>query len=205
MKKLLIAVAGIVMLSAGAVQAQDFKEGVHYDVLEGHETSKPEIVEFFSFYCMACYRFEPVAEQIKSEHPDAFKKHHVNFISPGRDMGAYITQAYAAALALDKEDTITKAIYNANFVHDNTLSREDDVRDLFIANGVSGEEFDKAMKGFAVRSHAAKMEKRTDDFGIRGTPTFIVNGKYQMLPQGFRSSKDFIADFSKLATYLIEK
>ncbi|HAE90426.1 MAG TPA: disulfide isomerase, partial [Idiomarina sp.] len=70
---------------------------------------------------------------------------------------------------------------------------------------VSGEEFDKAMSSFAVRAAASKMDRKATDMDVRATPTFIVNGKYKMLPQGFRDSDDFAADFSKLAGYLLNK
>ena len=49
------------------------------------------------------------------------------------------------------------------------------------------------------------MDRKATDMDVRATPTFIVNGKYKMLPQGFRDSDDFAADFSKLAGYLLNK
>lgn len=205
MKKVLIAIAGAAMLLTGAVQAQSYQEGVHYEILDMEKTENPEIVEYFSFYCAACYHYEPIAEQIKLDHPDVFKKNHVNFVSPGRGMAEYVTQAYAAALALDKEEAITQSIYHSNFVLNRTLTSEDAVRNLFIANDVSGEEFDKVMNSFTVRSQASKMASNVKKFNVRSTPTFIVNGKYQMIPQGFRDSTDFVTDFSELATYLLEK
>ena len=62
-----------------------------------------------------------------------------------------------------------------------------------------------AAMSFAVRAAASKMDRKATDMDVRATPTFIVNGKYKMLPQGFRDSDDFAADFSKLAGYLLNK
>ena len=85
------------------------------------------------------------------------------------------------------------------------LTSKEDIRNVFIVNGVSGEEFDKAMKSFTVRTAAARMDRRATNLGVNATPTFIVNGKYKMLPQGFRDSDDFAGDFTDLAGYLLEK
>ena len=48
-KALLVALAFIV--APMAAMAADYKEGVHYTVVnQGPATAKPEITEFFSFY-----------------------------------------------------------------------------------------------------------------------------------------------------------
>ena len=85
------------------------------------------------------------------------------------------------------------------------LTSKQDIRNVFVVNGVAGDEFDKALASFAVRAAASKMDRRATNLGVNATPTFIVNGKYKMLPQGFRDSDDFVADFTSLASYLIEK
>lgn len=84
------------------VQAQDFKEGVHYEVIADEATAEPEIKEFFSFYCVHCFRFEPIAKQMAAEYGDAFEKAHVSFIDP-RGMGTTMSRAYAAAKMLKKK------------------------------------------------------------------------------------------------------
>ena len=204
MSKWLLGLVSSVLLVFGAY-AQDFEEGVHYEVIADEATSKPEIVEFFSFYCVHCYRFEPIAESIKQEHPKQFKKSHVSFISPRGDVGETMTKAFVAAQKLDVEDKVSAAIFDYNFVKENMLTSKQDIRNAFVVNDVAGEEFDKAMASFSVRAAASKMDRRASELGIDATPTFIVNGKYKMLPQGFRDSDDFAADFTALASYLVEK
>ena len=205
MKKWLMGFAGALMVAAGFAQAQDFEEGVHYEVIADEATSKPEITEFFSFYCVHCYRFEPIAKEMKSEYPEAFKKAHVSFISPRGNVSETMTQAFVVAQKLDKEEELSAAIFDYNFNKNNMLTSKQDIRNVFVVNGVSGDEFDKAIASFSVRAAAAKMDRRASNLGVNATPTFIVNGKYQMLPQGFRDSDNFLEDFSNLAGYLLEK
>ncbi|MDV6317338.1 thiol:disulfide interchange protein DsbA/DsbL [Idiomarina sp. HP20-50] len=205
MKKWLMGFVGALMLTAGFAQAQDFEEGVHYEVIADEATSTPEIAEFFSFYCVHCYRFEPIAKELEATYPEAFEKSHVSFISPTGDVGETMTQAFVVAQKLDKEDELTAAIFDYNFNKNSMLTSKQDIRNVFIVNGVSGEEFDKAMASFSVRAAAANMDRRATELGVNATPTFIVNGKYKMLPQGFRDSNNFAEDFSDLAGYLLEK
>lgn len=186
------------------VQAQDFKEGVHYEVIADEATAEPEIKEFFSFYCVHCFRFEPIAKQMAAEHGDAFEKAHVSFIDP-RGMGTTMSRAYAAAKMLKKEDEITAAIFDYNFNQQNMLLSKDDVRNVFVTNGVSGSDFDKAMASFSVRGMANKFDREATKYGVNATPTFIVNGKYRLLPAGFEGSNDFINDFVDAAGYLLKQ
>lgn len=205
MSKWVLGLLGAVLIAFGSAQAQSFEEGVHYEVIADDKTSKPEIVEFFSFYCVHCYRFEPIAKAIKQAHPNAFEKAHVSFISPRGDVGETMTKAFAAAQRLDAEEKISAAIFDYNFNKNSMLTSKQDIRNVFVVNGISGDDFDKALASFSIRAAASKMDRRASNLGVNATPTFIVNGKYKMLPQGFRDSDDFAADFTKLAGYLIEK
>lgn len=205
MNKWFLGLLSALFLLVGVAEAQEFEEGVHYEVVADEATSEPEIVEFFSFYCVHCYRFEPIAKSLKQAHPEAFEKAHVSFISPREDVGQTMTKAFAAAQKLDIEDKIADAIFDYNFKKNSMLTTKQDIRNVFIVNGVAGEEFDKALASFAVRAAASNMDRRASNLGVNATPTFIVNGKYKMLPQGFRDSEDFVADFTALAGYLLEK
>lgn len=205
MKKWLIGFVGALMVTMGVAQAQEFEEGVHYEVISDEATSQPEILEFFSFYCVHCYRFEPIASTIKSQHPKAFKKAHMSSMSPKGDVGEVMTKAFVVAQKLNKESEITDAIFEYNFEKQNMLTSKQDIRNVFIVNGISGDEFDKAIGSFSVRAAAARMDRRAINLKVNATPTFIVNGQYKMLPQGFRDSDNFADDFAQLASYLLEK
>ncbi len=53
MLKLIKAAALALMLPVVANAAQ-FEEGVHYEVVAERGTKKPEVTEYFSFFCPAC-------------------------------------------------------------------------------------------------------------------------------------------------------
>jgi len=201
MKKWIFAVCALLMFP---VAAQQFEEGKHYEVIADEATAEPEIKEFFSFYCVHCYRFEPIAKLMKDTFSDSFSKSHVSFISP-EGMGMTMSRAYAVARVLDKESEISAAIFQQNFDRNALLTSKDRIRDVFTSNGVSGEEFDKAMASFSVRGMANKFDRDATKYRVNATPTFIVNGRYKLLPQGFQNSDDFARDFVAAAGYLMEK
>ncbi|MFC0446319.1 thiol:disulfide interchange protein DsbA/DsbL [Pseudidiomarina halophila] len=201
MKKLLFAVLALMMFP---VAAQQFEEGVHYEVIAEQGTEKPEIKEFFSFFCGACYRFEPIAQAMAEEYPEAFEKSHVSFINY-KGQGMTMNQAWALAEQLGKEKEISAAIFQRNFVQNNMMGTMEDFEAVFATNGVSKEDFNKMINSFAVRGMANKMDREAANYGVNSTPTFIVNGKYRLLPQGFSESENFVDDFIAAAGYLLEQ
>ncbi|WP_411359660.1 thiol:disulfide interchange protein DsbA/DsbL [Pseudidiomarina salilacus] len=201
MKKWLFALAALMMFP---VAAQQFEEGVHYEVIAEEGTDKPQITEFFSFYCGACYRFEPIAQAMAEQYPEAFEKQHVSFINY-KGQGPMMNQAWALAQQLDKEKEISAAIFQRNFAQGNMIGSMEDFAAIFATNGVAEEDFKKMINSFAVRGMANKMDREASNYGVNSTPTFIINGKYRLLPQGFADSSNFADDFIAAAGYLLEK
>lgn len=205
MKKLWLAMVALVTLGmATSVTAQEFREGVHYDVISDTATDEVEIIDFFSFYCGSCYQFQPFGELMKEEFGDSFKKYHVNFIGP-RNMGDVTVRAWAAANILGVSEEVSPLIFRKHFQQRNISNSVDDLAGVFAAVGVDREAFDNAYNSFPARSQANRMRSAAETFNVRGTPTFIVNGRYRMNAQGFRDSEDFFSDYLELARYLAQK
>ncbi|RUO56866.1 thiol:disulfide interchange protein DsbA/DsbL [Pseudidiomarina homiensis] len=201
MKKLLFAVLALMLFPAAA---QQFEEGVHYEVIAEQGTEEPIITEYFSFFCGACYRFEPIAQAMAEKYPQAFEKSHVSFINY-KGQGMMMNQAWALAQRLDKEKEISAAIFQRNFAQGNMIGSKEDFEAIFATNGVEKADFNKMINSFGVRGMANKMDREASNYGVNSTPTFIVNGKYKLIPQGFSESQNFADDFIAAAGYLLEK
>ncbi|MDA8621264.1 thiol:disulfide interchange protein DsbA/DsbL [Psychrosphaera sp.] len=192
MKKILSLLA--VCLFSLSVSAETLKEGVHYEVISEKATSTPEIKEFFSYYCPHCFTFEPLAKRLSAKADNAnfkFEKSHVDFLrAAGPDIQFMLTKALVAADKLNKPE-VNDAIFQ--YIHKNrsVFTSEKDVRQIFIANGVSGEDFEKTFNSFGVKAQAKNMKKLQNDYAkkrvLTGVPTFIVNGKYKIINQGFNA------------------
>ncbi|MGI1989098.1 thiol:disulfide interchange protein DsbA/DsbL [Shewanella glacialipiscicola] len=193
MKKALLMAAAL-LLAPMAVVAADYQEGVHYTVInDGPATEKPEITEFFSFYCPHCYNFaKTVVPKIIADKPDgvAFNQAHVDFI--GKDMGVEMSRAFAVAHQLNVDDKIDNALFSA--IHDKkqNFTNRDDIRALFIANGVDGKTFDAAAESFMVKAQMAKMKRDTENAKLTGVPALVVNGKYRVETGSIKSYDELL-------------
>ncbi len=187
MKKTIISIAFAVLsvfISAQASAQIRFIENEHYKVISDEATAKPEVKEFFSFWCPHCFNFEPlVAEMKKNLDPSVkFDKVHVNFMGfAGQDLQDDVTKAMMIGRALDKSAQVNLAIFN--FIHRQRgkITNADDVRTILVDSGIDAAQFDKMNKSFAVNSMLKKNNKAIAQFRrhVSGVPNFIVNGKYQ--------------------------
>nr|WP_136250456.1 thiol:disulfide interchange protein DsbA/DsbL [Ningiella ruwaisensis] len=190
MKKYLVAMTFASLMALGLsahafAQVMQWEEGKHYEVIAEEATAKPEVKEFFSFWCPACYRFEAVVPEIKKALPEGvkFEKVHVNFMRfAGADVQDAATKAMMIGKSLKKQDQLAGAIFN--YIHEQraTVTGLDDLRKVFIVNGVEAEDFDKQAKSFSVNSLVARNNNAVSEYRehLSGVPNFIVNGKYQV-------------------------
>lgn len=186
--------AAALLLAPMAVFAADYQEGVHYTVInDGPATAKPEITEFFSFYCPHCYNFaKTVVPKIIADKPEgvAFNQAHVDFI--GKEMGVEMSRAFAVAHQLNVDDKIDNALFSA--IHDKkqNFTNRDDIRALFITNGVDGKTFDAAAESFMVKAQMAKMKRDTENAKLTGVPALVVNGKYRVETGSIKSYDELL-------------
>ena len=202
MKKLLIGFLALLVVPAFA-QANEtkFKEGVHYEVIAEEGTKRPEVKEFFSYYCIHCFRFEPVAAAMKEAYPKAFEKSHIVSHPTLR----LVARGMVAAKLFKKEEPISQSFYERIHEQKKQITSEDDLKAIFHVHGIEADKFEKAMKHPLVEKQVQEMEREMMKYNITATPTFIVNGKYRIITNGFSGSKDVIGDLVEAAGYLMEK
>ncbi|MGO2477481.1 MAG: thiol:disulfide interchange protein DsbA/DsbL, partial [Pseudoalteromonas sp.] len=145
----------LILPLAGNVAAATYEEGVHYDVISERASKTPEIKEFFSFYCPACNNYEALLADVKPKLDKNidFKKSHVDFVGVRNEENQQmISQALATAKVLPEKDAIIAAMFN--HVHGKRAKFNElaDVKDVFVAQGVDGDKFDKLYKSFSVRT-----------------------------------------------------
>ncbi|MDN3380822.1 MULTISPECIES: thiol:disulfide interchange protein DsbA/DsbL [unclassified Pseudoalteromonas] len=189
----------------------EYEEGVHYDVVSDRASKKPEIKEFFSFYCPACNNYEALLADVKPklDKTVTFKKSHVDFVGVrDTENQQMISQALATAEVLPQKDALIAAMFNHIHTKRAKFNELADIKDVFVAQGVDGDKFDKIYKSFSVRTMASKMKREQDYYkekgALRGVPTFIVNGKYK-LNLGRETGITAPEDISKLINYLAAK
>ncbi|GLQ71924.1 thiol:disulfide interchange protein [Vibrio sp. vnigr-6D03] len=189
MKKLFALIA-TVLISVSA-HAAKFSEGEHYKVLDLPASSSPTVTEFFSFYCPHCNSFEPVVQQLKKQLPDNAKlvKVHVSFM--GGNMGVPMSKAYAAMVALKAEDKMVPVMFNRIHNLQKAPKNEEELRQIFLDEGIDAKAFDSAYKGFAVDSMVRRFDKQFQNSGLRGVPAIVVNNKYLVQAPSIKSMDEY--------------
>ncbi|WP_145584211.1 thiol:disulfide interchange protein DsbA [Yersinia intermedia] len=204
MKKVWLALVGMVM--AFSASAAQFTDGTQYQTLNRAVTGEPQVLEFFSFYCPHCYQFEEVyhvPQAVKKALPEGTKmtRYHVDFLGP---LGKQLTQAWAVAMALGVEEKITPLMFEG-VQKTQTVQTPDDIRNVFIKAGVSGEDYDAALNSFVVKSLVAQQQKAAEDLQLRGVPAMFVNGKYMIKNDGMdTSSMDiYVKQYADVVKFLL--
>ncbi len=186
-------------LAALSAVAEDWVAGEHYDVISpairGTQTDKIEVTEFFWYGCGHCYNFEPqVVQWKKTLADDVVVKGSPAMWNALMEVHA---KAFYAAEVLGVLDKVHMPLFQAINVDRKRLSDEDELADLFAANGVSREDFSKAFNSFGVGSQVRQANARARAAKITGTPEMMVAGKYRITTRkaGGQANMLKIADF----------
>jgi thiol:disulfide interchange protein DsbA len=189
-------------------QASKFEEGKHYTVISEQGTNKPELREYFSYYCPTCRAYEPYLNEFEKVLPNGVKleKTHVDFMG---HTSAEIQFMLSKALIIAEKTAIAKNFSSAVFKYLQTdratVSSEKDVRDIFVLSGGDGAKFDKGMKSFSIVSKAKRNKKIQDKLSkarqLTAVPTMVVNGKYLINSKSL-GNDNFFAEYTALVAYL---
>lgn len=190
-----------VLLLSFAAQAEKFPEGDYYKVLDLPHSDAPVVNEFFSFYCPHCHDFEPVMNALE-EHVKGkadFQKVPVSFM--GGNMGKPMSKAYATMVSLGVDDKLVPFMFSR--IHDqrNPPRNEEELRQIFLDNGVSAEDFDGTYNSFAIDSMVRRFDKSFEDAGLTGVPAIIVNNKYYVDASKIKTTDEYF----ELIDFLLKK
>ena len=90
-----------------------------------------------------------------------------------------LARAYYTAEILDVLDKVHGSIFDRLHKERKRIRTPEDVRAVFVKQGISANDFDKAFKSFAVVMKTNRSKRVQEMYGITGVPTLIINGKYR--------------------------
>jgi len=185
LKTLFIASALAALITTVPVAAQPFEEGTHYERIPGPDVPDAdgviEVVEIFSYTCPHCKTFESYLEPWTGELPD-----HVEFrrvpIPLGRG-GEPFVRAYYTAEILDILEQSHQALFTALHDERRPIRTLDDLAEFHAQFGVEASEFESTAASFPVDSRMRMGNASAGKWGVRSTPTVVVNGKWRIGPR----------------------
>ncbi|WP_085246982.1 DsbA family protein [Gilliamella mensalis] len=179
--------------------------GKQYAALPTNPSPDKEVIEFFSFNCPSCFRFEiqnQGSQTIGQSLPEGvkFKRYHLE------DFGALakeLAQAWAVANVLGIEDKASDALYNA-VQKDKTIKTADDIKIVFEKLGISGEVYDKTKDNFLVKAFMAQQADAIKEMKPESIPTIIVNRKFYIIANKLNRTSDeaFINDYARVTAFV---
>jgi protein dithiol oxidoreductase (disulfide-forming) len=182
----------IMMLSIAACSSQSpqstshkpLQAGVDYQLIPpaigvtAAPKNKIEVVEFFSYGCPWCFRFESTLQPWLASQPSdvAFSRVPVVF-QPG---WSTLARAYYTAKNLGVENKITPAIFDAIHVKQEDLTTQAALEKFFIAEGVSKQNFDSAFNFTpGIDAQMMRGDQLMRAYNIFEVPTLVIDGKYK--------------------------
>ena len=194
-QKMIIALSLLLGSQAALAQAEPYQEGVHYfkidQVPATNDSGNIEVTELFSYACSHCNTFEPYLRSWNQSKPDnvVFQRIGVAF---GRKAWEMMARAYIAAEMLGIAEESHEAMMDAIWKQGKQFRNLDDLAEFYSGFGVEKAAFLAHYQSFAADSQLRKSQRDIALFGIKGTPSLVVNRKYRV-----ESNKD-VAGFDAM-------
>lgn len=159
---------------------------------------KIEILEFFSFGCIHCYRLHTAAKEWAKTLPAdvEFVRIPVTFKRAQMEPLAKLFYTLEITGEIDRLDT---AVFQAYHDQNVTLTSDDAVLAWVAKQGVDMKKFTDTYKSFGVGSKVKNGDMLSEKYGIRGTPAVYVAGRYGIRNEGMSSYEQILGTAEQLA------
>jgi protein dithiol oxidoreductase (disulfide-forming) len=138
--------------------------------------NKIEVIEFFYYGCPHCYDLEPYLKKWMGGAPKevAFRRIPAVF----REDWVPLTKTFYTLEALGELNRLHGDVFEAIHVKQINLNNEQTLFDWMEQHGVNRKKFADAYNSFSVNSRVEFAKKLTKAYGVQGTPSLVVDGKY---------------------------
>ncbi len=157
------------------------------------QSSITPVTEVFSLTCGHCRTMESMVPQIEKGIEQPISKVHVTF-NESAQIGALIY--YAAQMQLDTTpdhkmmDELFGAVQSRD--HADNAAKQKAIEEIFNSRGlVSPYQFDEIQQK-ALFEELSVAESVTQQGQFNSVPTFIINGKYQLITSGHKDVNDIV-------------
>lgn len=140
-----------------------------------HSGNKIEVLEFFFYGCIHCNKLNPLIGAWEKKMPKDVEFTYVPAIfNVTWEVSA---RTFYALEALGQRAQLHDELFNA-WDSGTQLVDEASTADFLAKHGVDSKKFSDAYNSFSMQSKVVRAKQMGQLYGIRGTPTLIVDGKY---------------------------
>jgi thiol:disulfide interchange protein DsbA len=134
------------------------------------------VLEFFFYGCSHCYHLHGPLSKWEKTMPKDVDLQPVPVIF--RDSWEPMARAFYALESIGQREKLHNDLFEAWNVYNTDLSDAGKITDFVAKRGVDKSKFSAAYNSFSLQSKVARSNQMVQAFGIRGTPTIAVDGKY---------------------------
>ena len=141
-----------------------------------HTGNKIEVLEFFFYGCSHCFKLHPMLTAWEKKMPKDVELVYVPaMFNPSWEPMA---RTLYALEALGQRGQVHDALFEAWNVNKVDLSDEAKITEFVAKYGVDRKKFGDTYNSFSMQSKVTRAKQMGQIYGIRGTPTLIVDGKF---------------------------
>jgi thiol:disulfide interchange protein DsbA len=142
------------------------------------DPKKIEVLEFFFYECPHCFHLHPLLAAWEKTIP---KDVQITFVPTiFRDSTEPLARTYYALESLGQIKQLDDAIYQALHVDKVPLYDLNSITDFVAKHGVDSAKFSASYNSFSMQTKVARAKQMIHSYGVDGTPTLVVDGKYRI-------------------------
>ncbi len=204
-RKAIIAISLLFVSQLGIAQQSQYTQGTHYFLLDQapaqSDSGNVKVTEIFSYACSHCNTFEPYMQSWQKNNADKVTLNRIP-VTFGRKSWELLARGYIAAEMMGIAEESHVAMMDAIWKQRKQFRSLEELADFYAGFGVERDAFKAHYQSFAADSQLRRNQKDIITFGITGTPSLVVNGKYRVA-----SNRD-VPDFDVMldvVNYLVAK
>ena len=204
----LLLLAAVLLNVSGVAFAQTdklvpYQEGLHYFLIDqapAETGDKVEVAELFSYLCTHCNTFEPYINSWKKRLPEhvGFKRIPVVF---GRSSWELYARGYVTAELMKIPEEAHMAMMDKLWKEKKIMRSMEELATFYSQFGVDKSKFLSTAQSFAVDGKLRRDQLLVQSYGIQGTPSLVVSGKYRVAGNAAVPSFEVMLD---VVDYLVE-
>jgi thiol:disulfide interchange protein DsbA len=144
--------------------------------LSGDTGGKVEVIEFFYYGCPHCYNLQPTLRAWLKNPPKDID--YVRMPTIFRESWVPLTRTYYALEAIGVLDKLHDDVFDTVQRNNVNLGDKRLLLDWASRRGVDTQKLAEAYDSFAVQTKTQRALQMTRAYGITGTPSMVVGGRY---------------------------
>src|SRR3954462_4080731 len=197
-----LVVAALMLACAAAAQAQPVS-GRDYSELSPQRPistgERIEVIEFFYYGCPICYEAQPhIAKWLSRSGPGIAMLRVPAVFTESSESFA---RTFYTLGAMNQIARLHWPVYDNHHFDGKQLNEEKNITEWVAANGVDRGRFAELWKSDAVKAQVESAKKALESYGIKGVPSFVVDGKYVTSAKMAGSVRDMV----RVVEYLVER